>query len=59
MKLQGEIKIRVINESIKKLKKNYYNPRSRKVLNLIKKIKSNKFKSSTLGGCIFTKKINI
>ena len=56
MKLQGEIKIRVINESIKKLKKNYYNPRSRKVLNLIKKIKSNKFKSSTLGGCIFTKK---
>ena len=28
----------IINESIKKLKKNYYNPRSKKVINLIKKM---------------------
>ena len=31
-----EIKIALINESIKRLKKNYYNPRSKKVDNLIK-----------------------
>ena len=48
-----EIKIMIINESIKKLKKNYYNPRSKKVINLIKKIESGKFEKTTLGGCIF------
>ena len=31
--LESEIKIRLINESIKKIKKNYYNPRSKKVIN--------------------------
>ena len=30
--------MRIINESIKKIKKNYYNPRSKKVLNLIKNL---------------------
>ena len=48
-----EIKIAVINESVKKLKKNYYNPRSKKVSNLIKSIEKANFKKSTLGGCIF------
>ncbi len=51
-----DMKIGAINKAIKKLKKNYYNPRSKKVLNLIKKIESNNFKKSTLGGCLFTKK---
>ena len=51
-----DMKIGAINKAIKKLKKNYYNPRSKKVLNLIKKIESNNFNKSTLGGCIFTKK---
>ena len=31
-----EIKIRMINEIHKNLRKNYYNPRSKKVVNLIK-----------------------
>jgi len=55
-KLNQEIKIGVLNESIKRLKKNYYNPRSKKVENLIKNLKNKKFKKSTLGGCLFIKK---
>ena len=38
-----EVKIALINESIKRLKNNYYNPRSKKVENLIKKIENKKF----------------
>jgi tRNA(Ile)-lysidine synthase len=49
-----EIKIAVINESIKRLKNNYYNSRSKKVENLIKNIIKKNFKKSTLGGCVFT-----
>ena len=55
-KLNQEIKIGVLNESIRRLKKNYYNPRSKKVENLIKNLKNKKFKKSTLGGCLFIKK---
>ena len=51
-----EIKIRMINRSIKVLRKNYYDSRSKKVVNLIKKLEDKKFKSSTLGGCIFVRK---
>ena len=51
--LNLEIKLKIINESIKKLKKNYYDPRSRKVINLIKNIESRKDHKATLGGCIF------
>ena len=55
-KLNKEVKIGVLNESIKRLKKNYYNPRSKKVENLIINLESKKFKKSTLGGCLFVKK---
>ena len=34
----------------------YYPPRSKKVLNLIIRLKKDKFKKSTLGGCIIEKK---
>jgi tRNA(Ile)-lysidine synthase len=51
--LNNEIKIAIINESIKKLKNNYYDPRYKKVENLIKNIHKSDFKKSTLGGCIF------
>ena len=51
--LNMEVKIAVINESIKKIKNNYYNLRSKKVCNLIKNIERSNFKKSTLGGCIF------
>ncbi len=54
--LNGEVKIAVINESIKKLKKNYYDLRSKKVKNLINNIEKRDFKKLTLGGCIFFKK---
>ena len=51
--LNNEIKIAIINESIKNLKNNYYDPRSKKVENLINNIQKSNFKKSTLGGCIF------
>ena len=54
--LNKEVKISILNNSIKKLKKNYYNLRSKKVQNLIKNIENKKFKKSTLGGCLFIKK---
>ena len=37
----------------------YYPPRSRKVINLINRVKKNKFSKSTLGGCIIEKKENL
>jgi len=52
----NEIKMAIINASIKKLKKNYYDPRAKKVANLIRAIDKKGFKKSTLGGCIFFKK---
>ena len=36
--------------------KNYYDPRAKKVTNLIRTIDKKGFKKSTLGGCIFFKK---
>jgi tRNA(Ile)-lysidine synthase len=54
--LNNDVKIALINESIKKLKNNYYDLRSKKVNNLIKNIEKKDFKKSTLGGCIFFKK---
>jgi hypothetical protein len=54
--LNNEVKIALINESIKILKKNYYDLRSKKVESLIQRIKRRDFKKSTLGGCVFFKK---
>ncbi|MBD1146440.1 tRNA lysidine(34) synthetase TilS [Pelagibacterales bacterium SAG-MED28] len=54
--LNKDIKIAVINQSIKQFKSNYYDLRSKKVENLINNIDKNDFKNSTLGGCIFFKK---
>ena len=54
--LNDDTKIEIINKSIKQLKKNYYDIRSKKVSNLIKNINRKDFKKSTLGGCIFFKK---
>ena len=55
-KVNHDIKISIINEAIKKIKKNYYNPRSKKVINLIGKIENKNFVKSTLAGCVFSKK---
>ena len=54
--LNNDIKIAVINQSIKQLKSNYYDLRSKKVENLISNLDKKNFKNSTLGGCIFFKK---
>ncbi|MEC7143896.1 MAG: tRNA lysidine(34) synthetase TilS [Pseudomonadota bacterium] len=55
-----EIKMMIINESIKILKKNYYNPRSKKVKNLLENIGDKEFKKATLAGCLFfVKKRNL
>ena len=54
--LGSETKIALINEAIKKIKKNYYDLRSKKVENLIKNLNRKDFKKATLGGCIFLKK---
>ena len=51
-----EIQIALINESIKRLKNNYYHPRSKKVENLINNLKKSNFKKYTLGGCLFVNK---
>jgi len=55
-KLNNDIKIALINESVKQIKKNYYDLRSMKVKNLIKNLNREDFKKTTLGGCIFEKK---
>ncbi len=54
-KLNNDTKINFINTCIKKLKNNYYDLRSKKVDNLIRKINRRDFNKSTLGGCIFFK----
>ena len=54
--LNKDTKIALINESIKKLKRNYYDLRSRKVSNLINNLNKENFKKYTLGGCLFFKK---
>ncbi len=54
--LGNDIKIALINHSIKHLKKNYYDLRSKKVTNLIQSLNKRDFKKYTLGGCIFFKK---
>ena len=53
--LNNEIKIRIINDSIRYIKKNYYNPRSKKVEYLINKLGQKNFTKYTLGGCLFFK----
>ena len=54
--LNKDTKMALINESIKKIKKNYYDLRSKKVNNLISNLEKKDFKKSSLGGCIFFKK---
>ena len=55
-KYNNEIKIMLINDAIKFLKKNYYNPRAIKVQNLIDSFTKPNCEKMTLGGCFFVKK---
>ncbi len=50
--INQEMKIRVFKRAIKDFTKNYYAPRSKKVLNLINQIEARKSAKLTLGGCV-------
>ena len=54
--LSKDTKMALLNESIKRLKNNYYDTRSKKVDNLINNLNKKNFKQATLAGCIFFKK---
>ena len=54
-----EVIFRTVNDIISKISDGYYPPRGKDVKNLITRIKSKKFKKSTLGGCIIEKTYNI
>jgi len=51
----NEIKLKIFSNCIKKVSKNYYPPRAKKILNLLNKIESNQKIKATLGGCIINK----
>ena len=54
----GEIIFKSFSDIFSLVSGTYYPPRSRKVINLINRVKKNKFSKSTLGGCIIEKKEN-
>ena len=54
----GEIIFKSFSDILSLVSGTYYPPRSKKVVNLIKRMKRNKFLKSTLGGCILEQKDN-
>ena len=54
----NEIIFKSFSDIFSLVSETYYPPRSRKVINLINRVKKNKFSNSTLGGCIIEKKEN-
>ena len=54
-----EVIFRTVGDVISKISNSYYPPRGKDVKNLISRIQSEKFKKSTLGGCIIEKTHNI
>tara|TARA_B100000470_G_scaffold218126_1_gene203207 strand:+ start:62 stop:1132 length:1071 start_codon:yes stop_codon:yes gene_type:complete len=54
----GEIIFKSFSDILSLISGTYYPPRSKKVINLIDRIKKNKFAKSTLGGCIVEDKDN-
>ena len=52
----GEIIFKSFSDNLSLVSGTYYPPRSKKILNLINRLKKNKFTKSTLGGCIIEKK---
>jgi tRNA(Ile)-lysidine synthase len=53
--LNLEMKMNVIQQSIKKITNSYYSPRSKKIFNLIDRAKSEKILKHTLGGCLIVR----
>ncbi|OUW73537.1 MAG: tRNA lysidine(34) synthetase TilS [Pelagibacteraceae bacterium TMED216] len=56
LKETDEVKLKIFNNTIKSCSKSYYPPRSKKTLNLIRRISNGKEKKLTLGGCILSRK---
>ena len=54
----AEIIFKSFSDTLSLVSGTYYPPRSKKVINLIDRIKKNKFSKSTLGGCIVEEKDN-
>lgn len=54
----GEIIFKSFSDVLSLVSGTYYPPRSKKVTNLIDRVKKNNFTKSTLGGCIIEKKDN-
>ena len=54
----GEIIFKSFSDALSLVSETYYPPRSRKIINLINRIKKDKFTKSTLGGCIVEEKDN-
>ena len=52
----GEIIFKSFSDILSLVSGTYYPPRSRKIINLIDRVKKDKFSKSTLGGCIIEKK---
>ena len=48
----SEIQLKIFSNCIKKIAKNYYPPRAKKVLNLLSRVQSNEKLKATLGGCV-------
>jgi len=51
----NEIQLKIFSNCIKKISKNYYPPRAKKVLNLLSGVQSNEKLKATLGGCVINK----
>jgi len=54
----GEIIFKSFSDILLLVSGSYYPPRSKKVINLINRLKKNKFTKSTLGGCVVQEKDN-
>jgi len=52
----GEIIFKLFSDILSLVSGAYYPPRSKKIVNLIDRVKKNKFSRSTLGGCMVEKK---
>ena len=54
----GEVIFKSFSDILSLVSGTYYPPRSKKVINLINRLKKTKFTKSTLGGCIVEEKNN-
>jgi len=54
----GEIIFKSFSDILSLVSGTYYPPRSKKIVNLINRMKKNKFTKSTLGGCVIEEKNN-